>query len=51
MFPKVSLFLEDISNSINYSIDNKENVIIEGDTRNFSITYIMEYIHLLLQKM
>ena len=28
--PEVSLFLEDVSNSINYSIDNKENVLIEG---------------------
>ena len=26
--PEVSLFLDDVSNSINYSIDNKENVLI-----------------------
>ena len=37
--PEVSLFLEDISNSINYSIDNKENVIIEGTQGTFLSLY------------
>jgi adenylosuccinate synthase len=37
--PEVSLFLEDISNSINYSIDNKENVLIEGTQGTFLSLY------------
>ena len=37
--PEVALFLEDISNSINYSIDNKENVLIEGTQGTFLSLY------------
>ena len=37
--PEVSLFLEDVSNSINYSIDNKENVLIEGTQGTFLSLY------------
>ncbi len=37
--PEVALFLEDVSNSINYSIDNKENVIIEGTQGTFLSLY------------
>jgi len=37
--PEVSLFLEDIGNSINYSIDNKENVLIEGTQGTFLSLY------------
>ena len=37
--PEVSLFLEDVSNSINYSIDNKENVLIEGTQSTFLSLY------------
>jgi adenylosuccinate synthase len=37
--PEVSLFLEDISNTINYSIDNKENVLIEGTQGTFLSLY------------
>lgn len=37
--PEVALFLEDVSNSINYSIDNKENVLIEGTQGTFLSLY------------
>lgn len=37
--PEVSLFLDDVSNSINYSIDNKENVLIEGTQGTFLSLY------------
>jgi adenylosuccinate synthase len=37
--PKIALFLEDVSNSINYSIDNKENVMIEGTQGTFLSLY------------
>jgi adenylosuccinate synthase len=37
--PEVVLFLEDVSNSINYSIDNKENVLIEGTQGTFLSLY------------
>ncbi len=37
--PDVALYLEDISNSINYSIDNKENVLIEGTQGTFLSLY------------
>jgi adenylosuccinate synthase len=37
--PQVSLFLEDVSNSLNYSIDNKENVLIEGTQGTFLSLY------------
>ncbi|HEY6534867.1 MAG TPA: adenylosuccinate synthetase [Candidatus Nitrosocosmicus sp.] len=33
--PEVALFLEDVSNSINYSIDNKESVLLEGTQGTF----------------
>jgi adenylosuccinate synthase len=28
--PELSLYIEDVSNSVNYALDNKENVIVEG---------------------
>ena len=34
-FPEIALFLEDVSNSINHSIDNKEKVLIEGTQGTF----------------
>jgi adenylosuccinate synthase len=37
--PEVALYLEDISNLINYSIDNKENVLIEGTQGTFLSLY------------
>ncbi|MER5176392.1 MAG: adenylosuccinate synthetase [Candidatus Nitrosocosmicus sp.] len=37
--PEVALFLDDVSNSINYSIDNKENVLIEGTQGTFLSLY------------
>jgi adenylosuccinate synthase len=37
--PEIALFLEDVSNSINYSIDNKENVLIEGTQGTFLSLY------------
>ena len=37
--PEVALFLEDVSSSINYSIDNKENVPIEGTQGTFLSLY------------
>lgn len=33
--PEIALYLEDVSNSINHSIDNDENVIIEGTQGTF----------------
>lgn len=33
--PEVALYLEDVSNSINHSIDNNENVLIEGTQGTF----------------
>lgn len=33
--PEIALFLEDVSNSINHSIDNKEKVLIEGTQGTF----------------
>ena len=41
--PEVSLFLDDVSNSINYSIDNKENVLIEGTQGTFLSLYYGMY--------
>ncbi|MGN6629276.1 MAG: adenylosuccinate synthetase, partial [Candidatus Nitrosocosmicus sp.] len=37
--PDIALYLEDVSNSINYSIDNKENVLIEGTQGTFLSLY------------
>lgn len=37
--PEVALFIDDVSNSINYSIDNKENVLIEGTQGTFLSLY------------
>jgi adenylosuccinate synthase len=37
--PDVALFLEDVSNSINYSIDSKKNVLIEGTQGTFLSLY------------
>ena len=37
--PEVTLFIDDVSNSINYSIDNKENVLIEGTQGTFLSLY------------
>jgi adenylosuccinate synthase len=37
--PEIALFLEDVSNSINYSIDNKESVLIEGTQGTFLSLY------------
>jgi adenylosuccinate synthase len=28
--PELSLYIEDVSNSVNYALDNRENVIVEG---------------------
>jgi adenylosuccinate synthase len=37
--PEVALFLEDVSNSINFSIDSKKNVLIEGTQGTFLSLY------------
>jgi adenylosuccinate synthase len=37
--PEIALFLEDVSNSINYSIDNREKVLIEGTQGTFLSLY------------
>ncbi|SRR5579884_337358 len=33
--PELSLFIEDVSNSVNYALDSRENVIVEGTQGTF----------------
>lgn len=37
--PEVALYLDDVSNTINYSIDNKEKVLVEGTQGTFLSLY------------
>ncbi len=39
----LSLYLEDVSSSVNYALDNKENVIVEGTQGTFLSLYYGEY--------
>jgi adenylosuccinate synthase len=39
----LSLYLEDVSLSVNYALDNKENVIVEGTQGTFLSLYYGEY--------
>jgi adenylosuccinate synthase len=39
----LSLYLEDVSSSVNYSLDNKENVIVEGTQGTFLSLYYGGY--------
>jgi adenylosuccinate synthase len=40
---KLSLYLEDVSASVNYALDNKQNVIVEGTQGTFLSLYYGEY--------
>ena len=40
---ELSLYLEDVSASVNYALDNKENVIVEGTQGTFLSLYYGEY--------
>jgi adenylosuccinate synthase len=39
----LSLYLEDVSSSVNYSLENKENVIVEGTQGTFLSLYYGDY--------
>jgi adenylosuccinate synthase len=39
----LSLYLEDVSSSVNFALDNKENVIVEGTQGTFLSLYYGEY--------
>jgi adenylosuccinate synthase len=41
--PELLLYVEDVSNSVNYALDNKENVIVEGTQGTFLSLFHGEY--------
>ena len=41
--PELLLYVENVSNSVNYALDNKENVIVEGTQGTFLSLFHGEY--------